>query len=392
MASFAFSFFSGRVDALAFAALLTPPQYEAAPLFHNVRRHFRRHRRHHAVQSERPAAQENSKEDEPKSSPDKAQPPALKTDKPADSKPPGSGNEPPAKADKEQQPPPAKETETDTGAASKPAVPYGPPPPPEKWTDAEVEAGRADCDRRLAGLKILYEKLDPFREGACGLPAPIRLRAFESDKLPSVEIEPPLIVSCKLAAALNRWVNNVVQPHAKTRLDAAVVRLSNASSYVCRSRYHDPSERMSQHAYANALDVGEFITAKGEIITVLDHWNAGDETAAFLHEIHDGACEIFGTTLGPEANEAHKNHFHLDMTERRYHGLCDFTPKQAAERHAANLRAALTGHAPDSAKQAEDGSKAKPGDREKEKAAAKPMPEAEHKSEHKRVRRHRRRY
>jgi Extensin-like protein C-terminus len=46
-----------------------------------------------------------------------------------------------------------------------------------------------------------------------------------------------------------------------------------------------------------------------------------------LHAIHDGACQIFGTTLGPEANEAHKNHFHLDIKERR-HPLCDFTPEQ----------------------------------------------------------------
>lgn len=44
----------------------------------------------------------------------------------------------------------------------------------------------------------------------------------------------------------------------------------------------------------------------------------------FLREIHDQACKIFGTTLGPEANEAHRNHLHVDMAERR-NGLkiCD---------------------------------------------------------------------
>jgi hypothetical protein len=36
----------------------------------------------------------------------------------------------------------------------------------------------------------------------------------------------------------------------------------------------------------------------------------------FLRDIHTGACRIFGTTLGPEANEAHRNHFHVDMAER----------------------------------------------------------------------------
>ena len=38
-----------------------------------------------------------------------------------------------------------------------------------------------------------------------------------------------------------------------------------------------------------------------------------DPEAEFLVEVHDGACKDFGTVLGPLANAAHKNHFHLDM-------------------------------------------------------------------------------
>lgn len=36
----------------------------------------------------------------------------------------------------------------------------------------------------------------------------------------------------------------------------------------------------------------------------------------FLRGIHAAACRRFGTVLGPEANEAHRNHFHLDMADR----------------------------------------------------------------------------
>lgn len=43
----------------------------------------------------------------------------------------------------------------------------------------------------------------------------------------------------------------------------------------------------------------------------------------FLHDIHASACGIFGTTLGPEANEAHRNHFHVDMAERKVRKICD---------------------------------------------------------------------
>ena len=45
--------------------------------------------------------------------------------------------------------------------------------------------------------------------------------------------------------------------------------------------------------------------------------------ARFLRSAHAAACRIFGTTLGPEANEAHRNHFHVDMAERKYKKICD---------------------------------------------------------------------
>ncbi|MGE0023824.1 MAG: extensin family protein [Hyphomicrobium sp.] len=72
---------------------------------------------------------------------------------------------------------------------------------------------------------------------------------------------------------------------------------------------------------------------KGETVAALPSPGAeGDEVAApapntptsrFLHEIHAAGCRIFGTTLGPEANEAHRNHFHVDMAERKIKKICD---------------------------------------------------------------------
>jgi hypothetical protein len=43
----------------------------------------------------------------------------------------------------------------------------------------------------------------------------------------------------------------------------------------------------------------------------------------FLREAHTSACRIFGTVLGPEANDAHKNHFHVDMAERAGGHFCE---------------------------------------------------------------------
>ena len=45
--------------------------------------------------------------------------------------------------------------------------------------------------------------------------------------------------------------------------------------------------------------------------------------AQFLRAAHASACRIFGTVLGPEANAAHNNHFHLDMAERKVRVICE---------------------------------------------------------------------
>ena len=44
---------------------------------------------------------------------------------------------------------------------------------------------------------------------------------------------------------------------------------------------------------------------------------SADQKSKFVKYLHDDACQTFGTVLGPDANEAHKNHFHFDMKQRR---------------------------------------------------------------------------
>lgn len=51
--------------------------------------------------------------------------------------------------------------------------------------------------------------------------------------------------------------------------------------------------------------------------------DAATAQKAFLHAAHVAACRIFGTTLGPEANTAHRNHFHIDMAPRKVKKICD---------------------------------------------------------------------
>jgi hypothetical protein len=56
--------------------------------------------------------------------------------------------------------------------------------------------------------------------------------------------------------------------------------------------------------------------------------NAGESPgppreAVFLRRLHAGACGTFGTVLGPDANEAHRNHFHFDLAARKRSAFCE---------------------------------------------------------------------
>jgi hypothetical protein len=44
--------------------------------------------------------------------------------------------------------------------------------------------------------------------------------------------------------------------------------------------------------------------------------------AKFLRRVHQGACEVFTTVLGPEANDIHRTHLHLDLQNRNSPNVC----------------------------------------------------------------------
>jgi hypothetical protein len=199
--------------------------------------------------------------------------------------------------------------------------PVGPPSPPQTWSEEEIADAQAECKTLLAEADFDFSALSPIRDGACGAPAPVQLKGLKRDM--KVELHPPATMTCPLASALGRWMSEVVQPRAKALLETEITQIADLSAYQCRPRYNDLGQRISHHAFAEAVDIAAFVTAKGETVSVLEHWPGTDKRAQFLKEIHDGACKIFGTVLGPGANAAHKNHFHLDMAKRRHSAFCE---------------------------------------------------------------------
>ena len=302
---------------------------------------------------------------------------------------------------------------------------------PDQWPPAAIQQALARCHSLLAGTGATAKALPPLKHGACGTPAPIKLSSIGAN--PAVQISPPATVNCAYAAALHKWIETKLQPTALKLLGAKVTKIHNMASYACRNRYGRKTGKLSEHAKANALDIGGFTLANGKRVSVLASWGATEADMAraerraaerwaaerwalekakaraaknrtpaaagkaaagrsatsqiasaaaanpqkavarrsfvrnnlpektalgrsperhqttfqrrknrkrrghlvqkndqhapaetkFLHRVHAKACGIFGTVLGPEANNAHRNHFHFDLIKRRHRAFCE---------------------------------------------------------------------
>lgn len=188
------------------------------------------------------------------------------------------------------------------------------------WRLAALNQDRALCTAVLTGPEIEAAPVaDRPRQEGCGWINAVRVERVGGA---SLGVEP---LTCPVAAAFALWVNHVVQPAAEKHLGSRVTGIRHLGTYSCRrivggfwGKYGkylekvDPGASMSQHASANAIDIGGFRLANGDTVSVLKDWPGEGAKARFLRVIHEGACRYFRVTLGPDANKEHRDHFHFD--------------------------------------------------------------------------------
>jgi len=177
------------------------------------------------------------------------------------------------------------------------------------WRIAELKRDRALCSRVLKAPQISAApvRASPVKDG-CGWENAVRISNAGGAAL-NVGT-----VSCEVAAGVAMWLAHEVQPRAVAILGSRVTSVQHLGTFACRDvigRKFLPSVR-SQHATANALDIGGFTLANGRTISVLRHWSGSGSEARFLHEIHARACRYFRLAIGPEYNALHRDHFHYD--------------------------------------------------------------------------------
>jgi len=165
---------------------------------------------------------------------------------------------------------------------------------------------------RAAGVR--FDSLPPRASGQCGWSHALRVRRFGAL---GISWRPDgLGTACPVAAGLALWEWHVIQPAALEHFGTQVAAIEHFGSYSCRRIYGQASAPWSEHARANAVDVGGFVLADGRRIRVLADWRGDGPEANFLREVRDGACDLFSTVLSPDYNAAHRDHLHLDQANR----------------------------------------------------------------------------
>ncbi|MEW5424640.1 extensin family protein [Amorphus sp. 3PC139-8] len=155
------------------------------------------------------------------------------------------------------------------------------------------------------------------RNGACGADRPFKVSAASGG---TVGLSPAATLNCPMIPAFDRWLNETVQPMAQALFGTPVLEMTVAASYGCRTRNNKSGARLSEHSFANAIDISSFTLADGRTVTVKDGWRSSGSDAIFLRTVHGDACKEFTTVIGPDGDRHHQDHFHLDLARHNKDG------------------------------------------------------------------------
>tara|TARA_R110000868_G_scaffold265011_4_gene523768 strand:- start:6939 stop:7862 length:924 start_codon:yes stop_codon:yes gene_type:complete len=151
---------------------------------------------------------------------------------------------------------------------------------------------------------------------ACGIDNAVRVQSVRGVKLST-----SALMDCNTATAVRTWVDKGLLP-VVGNYGGGVSGLQIAGSYACRTRNHVKGARISEHGKGHAIDIAAIRLRDGSTLSVLNDWGKGKK-GRILKASHAAGCQIFGTTLGPESDAQHRNHFHFDTAPRsRGVGYC----------------------------------------------------------------------
>jgi hypothetical protein len=182
-------------------------------------------------------------------------------------------------------------------------------------TRAKLSTDLAACRAALKAAGVSFNLVPAKSQGACGYGEALEVKASLASFTPNPGAPEDLPMTCDLAARLHMWERHIVIPAAEKYLGSPVVDIKAFGTFQCRTvAGHD---KLSEHSFAKAADIAGFVLADGREISVLEDYYGKGAKGDFLREIRQRACDLFDVTLGPDYNEDHANHFHLDVGGQR---------------------------------------------------------------------------
>ena len=203
--------------------------------------------------------------------------------------------------------------ETPIPTAWNPLVPLSvqdPVTPVTQWKLTQAIADPALCREVLSNTAVFEARSDRIDTEQCHIRNRVLLSSVGNADISMLETR------CAIALRLAMWEHHGLQPAARALLDAEISRIVHIGSYNCRPirTTSGSTGRMSTHATADAVDIAGVILSDGRRISLLSDWEGEDASAAFLREAQATSCVWFKTSLGPEFNRLHADHFHLQNT------------------------------------------------------------------------------
>ena len=200
----------------------------------------------------------------------------------------------------------------DSGVEKKQVI--EPAPVPKQTVPTYDLASAKRCEAALRSLGARFSVGEPLEgESICGWPRPLKLETVGKQ----VQVTGDPQVRCEVALALAQWSSEVVRPTAKLHLGDELSKILISTSYQCRRRNNAVTGKISEHGFANGVDVMGFELKDGRRVMVASRVGSIEPERAFQAAVRGGSCAYFTTVLGPTTNAAHANHLHLDMAIRR---------------------------------------------------------------------------
>lgn len=176
-----------------------------------------------------------------------------------------------------------------------------------------------DCDARMAaaGIDFVASRLPVHKTRGgiyCGAEQVVRYRKGPG----AISWGGSPKVTCPVALGMAR-LEAIVQEEAERHLGRKVRRIQHMGTYNCREMANYPGW-VSEHSYANAIDIKHFELSNGKTIPVLGTYPKNGATpknasARFLQAVARRLYDerVFSVVLTPSFDSNHRNHFHLDM-------------------------------------------------------------------------------